>query len=100
MSGLNPPNRKLRAHLALCQSKKIHVYDEHRAAYYCSRQRSAVLAIVPLREASQILRDEMSEDEKKPRRKEARKKEIILLSIQTTDNEVLVNLLRRRREGE
>ena len=76
------------------------MYDEHRVAYYCSRQRSAVLAIVLLREASQILRDEMSEDEKKPRRKEARKKEIILLSIQTTDNEVLVNLLRSRRDGE
>ena len=70
-------------------TKKVHVYDEHRAAYYCSRQRSAVFAMIPLREASQILRDEMSEDEKKQE-----KKKIILLSIQTTDNEVLVNILR------
>ena len=30
--------------------------------------------MIPSREASQILRDKMSEDEKKPRRKEARKK--------------------------
>ena len=45
--------------------------------------------MIPLREASQILRDEMSEDEKKQE-----KKKIILLSIQTTDNEVLVNILR------